>query len=90
MASYQLLLLECGGGVCVRACDFVHVSGGLCMLVNAGACLQGFLMTYILLSMINSQEICVNQLPLWPAGRPACLHAAAAASRVTEEISRPH
>lgn len=54
--------------VCMRApvllslCMCVCVRS-LCMLVRVW---QHFL-TYILLSTINCKEICVNQLPLWPA-----------------------
>lgn len=48
--------------MCVRKCVFAW-TGSLCMFVGVW---QGFL-TYILLSKINSKDICVNQLPRWPA-----------------------
>lgn len=49
---------------CARAIEFLCVCvRSLCTTVRVW---QHFL-TYILLSTINCKEICVNQLPLWPA-----------------------
>lgn len=51
--------------VCVCACFYACLR--VCQEpLHAHPGLQGFL-TYILLSTISSKEICVNQLPLWPA-----------------------
>lgn len=67
MTSYQLSLFEYSASVCayvcVRVCFCVYVIE--CVESLVGVC-RVFL-TYILLSTINSEEICVNQRPLQPA-----------------------
>lgn len=56
--------------VCVRPSVRVWLSLRMCVCVRSLSMLvwvwQHFL-TYILLSTINCKEICVNQVPLWPA-----------------------
>lgn len=48
-------------------CDSVRVWIRRWIACRSGFCRLFFFLTYILLSTMNSKEICVNQLLLWPA-----------------------